>query len=176
MPPKLSLAEAQWEFRKRGYKPLFDSYTNNKQKLSYQCPKHCDKIQKITLHDLKKGRGCKWCKKSSSLERKAHAYLMEKGVTFTPQYVLPGTQLRFDFMVLNEAGGAKIAIEVDGPHHSRFVRYNGISLAKAKQRFAKQKARDNFKNKWCRENGIKMIRIPYNDFDLDKYLLDIITD
>lgn len=61
-------------------------------------------------------------------------------------------QMRFDFYVNN-----KYLIEYDGEQHfvQREKGWNDPEKLKATQE------RDNFKNNWCKENNISLIRIPY---------------
>lgn len=69
MPIKLTLEEAKNEFLKRGYKPLFNEYTNSKAPLEYQCPKHPEIIRKIALTNLKSGQGCWHCGRERVAEK-----------------------------------------------------------------------------------------------------------
>ena len=60
----------------------------------------------------------------------------------------------FDFYLPDQ----NILIEYDGEQHFHKVKndrygYEGIV------------ARDNYKNQWCQENNIPLIRIPYTDYD-----------
>ena len=64
-----------------------------------------------------------------------------------------------------------ILIEYDGEQHFHEVRndrygYQGIV------------ARDNYKNQWCKENNIRLIRIPYTEYNnIDgNYLKTIIEE
>lgn len=59
---------------------------------------------------------------------------------------------KFDFYVNNQ-----YLIEFDGKQH---FKYTGIGWD-TKENFQKIKKRDEFKNKWCQENNIPLIRIPY---------------
>lgn len=73
---------------------------------------------------------------------------------------------RFDFYVNNT-----YLIEFDGQQHFMPEKFsNNISEEKAKELFLKTQERDNFKNNWCKENNIPLIRIPY--FHLDKICLN----
>lgn len=54
-----------------------------------------------------------------------------------------------------------LAIEFDGIQHYEPVKYFG-GVAKFKQ----QKKRDLIKDNFCKENNIKLVRIPYYDIDL----------
>jgi hypothetical protein len=166
---KITLEETRQEFISRGYEPLFDEYENAHQKLAYRCPKHPDEKLEISLNNLKRGRGCPFCA-SSKMEKQTNEYLTTHNFHFNAQYYLPGTKMRFDFMLLDNNGNPKIAIELNGQQHYEPVRFGGISLKRAKQNFISQQKRDQLKQKWCQENSINLIEIPYDDFDLQKYL------
>ena len=63
---------------------------------------------------------------------------------------------RFDFYINN-----KYIIEYDGEQHFGYTK----SGWNTEEHFKKLKARDEYKNKWCRENHIPIIRIPYTQYD-----------
>jgi hypothetical protein len=167
---KITLEEARQDFIDRGYEPLFDTYKNTGQKLPYRCPKHPNEKLEISLDNLKHGHGCWRCGKESKMEQETSEYLTTHNFHFDAQYNLPGTRMRFDFMLLDNNGNPKIAIELNGRQHYEPVRFGGISLKRAKRNFVAQQERDNYKQKWCQENSINLIEIPYDDFDLQKYL------
>lgn len=58
---RLTYTEVKEEFEKRGYELLDKTYARAKNQLSYICPNHPDKIQKIRINDLKRGGGCRYC-------------------------------------------------------------------------------------------------------------------
>ena len=77
----------------------------------------------------------------------------------------------FDFYVDN-----KYIIEYDGQQHFEY-RENGISWNN-KEHFEKTQLRDKFKNKWCLDNNIPLIRIPYThlkELCLEDLLLETST-
>lgn len=61
---------------------------------------------------------------------------------------------RFDFYVDNS-----YLIEYDGIQHFKIHGWN------TKEKFQKVQAHDTYKNQWCRENNIPLIRIPYTKLD-----------
>jgi hypothetical protein len=166
---KITLEEARQDFIDRGYEPLFDEYENDKQKLAYRCPKHPDEKLEISLNSLRAGHGCWKCGNESKMEQETSEYLTTHNYRFRAQYNLSGTKMRFDFMLLDNNDNPKIAIELNGRQHYEPVRFGGISLKRAKQNFISQQKRDQLKRDWCAKEGIKLIEIPYYDFDLDKY-------
>lgn len=61
-----------------------------------------------------------------------------------------------------------IIFEMDGEMHSQAVVFNKDSEdaeLKAHEALKEQKERDSYKNKLCREADVKLIRIPYNEWD-----------
>jgi len=63
----------------------------------------------------------------------------------------------FDFVIF-EINNIKCIIEYDGEQHFKAVkRWGGV------ERLNRQKEIDEFKNKYCLDNNIKMIRIPYTE-------------
>jgi hypothetical protein len=55
-------------------------------------------------------------------------------------------------------------IEYDGEQHFQPVRFNGMPLKEAKKRFFSLSKRDQIKNKYCQDQNINLIRIPYTEF------------
>lgn len=70
-------------------------------------------------------------------------------------YPETGYRLRFDFVV-NENGPGTYIIEFDGIQHFKPVKHWETSTD-----LDGRIARDRFKNKWCNDHGIPIIRIPY---------------
>ena len=72
---------------------------------------------------------------------------------------------KFDFYVNN-----KYLIEFDGVQHFEPVDYFGGEIG-----FIKAKERDNYKNQWCKQNNIPLIRIPYthlNNLNIEDLLIE----
>jgi hypothetical protein len=70
---------------------------------------------------------------------------------------IPGENLFCDFYLPRR----KLVIECHGEQHYKFVRHFHGNTAS----FAKHKARDNRKSKWCELNNIKIVVLPYNEND-----------
>jgi hypothetical protein len=60
--------------------------------------------------------------------------------------------LSFDFYLPNE----RICIEYNGQQH-----YKSCDIFGGEEGFEKQQIRDNIKRQYCKDNGIKLIEIPY---------------
>lgn len=83
---------------------------------------------------------------------------------FNPEYT---NYLRFDFYLPDY----NCCIEYDGEQHFRPVEHFG-----GKEKFQRQQQLDNIKNQYCKDNNIKLIRIPYTDFNKlnSEYVLNLL--
>jgi hypothetical protein len=56
------------------------------------------------------------------------------------------------------------------------IEYDGIQHYKSngwgEEKFQQQKLKDSLKNKYCKENNIKLLRIPYYETNINKLLSD----
>ncbi len=114
-------------------------------------------------------RGCPRCS-SSVGEKRIREYLLKKEIPFYSEYKFDDcvneTRLPFDFYIPS----MNICIEYDGIFHYK-------DIFKNPNNFKLGKKRDRIKNKYCKKNKIKLLRIPYWEFEnieniLDKNLLN----
>lgn len=151
------------------------------------CPKHDDPIifyqegrpwEWFKLNPPK--GGCPICSADSKSkgEKKVYEELQKLGYNdITIEKTFPGADgcygykgqrhcdlLRFDFYIVKD--GKEICIEYDGRlHYEASERYGGEEALKATQE------RDQAKTEYCKKKGIKLIRIPYSDYNnIDKIL------
>ena len=135
----------------------------NKEKLN---PKDKRLKQNITIENLEKRRQIaklinkqaykkptaidKWCKMMSNEERLIFEVLEHHGISFIPHYFIVNKKIRcfFDFYI-----NTLYFIEFDGMQHFRNSFYGSYSDIHEK---------DLAKNKYCFENNIPLIRIPYD--------------
>ena len=103
---------------------------------------------------------CKKKESGSSYERIVLEYLNSKNIEHILEYfvIYKSQKLFFDFCIPKK----NIMIEVDGEQHFKPIKYFGGS-----EGFRELKKRDFLKNRYCFENNIKLIRIPY--FDIDNF-------
>ncbi|WP_206459459.1 hypothetical protein [Anaerovorax sp. IOR16] len=78
------------------------------------------------------------------------------------KYVLPFDRYLTDFNIL---------IEYDGEGHYKPIRYGSMSDKEAEEQLKYVKLHDSIKNKYCEENDIPLIRIPYWEKDDMEYFL-----
>lgn len=143
-------------------------YSNNSTKIAITCPVHGDFHQLPAVH--LRGSGCQSCMQSKG-EIKVKNYLEDKNIFYEPRkkfcecrYKKP---LFFDFFLPQY----NIVIEFDGRQHFEPVQFSRDSLKNEKS-FKIGKIRDRIKDLFCKNNHIKMIRIPYTAFDNIESILD----
>ncbi len=120
----------------------------------------------ISTSNLYKQYSC-GCSISSKGQRKIKAILNKNNIDFIEEKRFAScnygdindghTQARFDFFLPQY----NLLIEYDGVQH--FIQGNGNF--DNKEKFELTKKRDNYKNQWCKENNILLIRIPYTHYD-----------
>jgi hypothetical protein len=112
------------------------------------------------------GFGCPRCNDSWG-EIEIVRILKELGINFEQQKVYnnccgrTGRALRFDFYLPDY----NICVEFDGEQHFSAVRFWGMPIDVAEEKFKLTQYNDLLKNKYCQDNHIVLIRIPYWDID-----------
>ena len=92
-------------------------------------------------------------------------YLDKHNISYQREYKFTNCvyqkQLPFDFAIFDPSGNLKCVIEYDGEQHFKFVKHwHGDE-----EGFKLQQLRDKIKTDFCKTNHIKLIRIPYIEFD-----------
>lgn len=115
---------------------------------------------------LREGKDrCKYCGKCSLGEAKIIDLLEQAKIQYIHDmpysdciYPRSGGKLRFDFCVsTGNTYNPIYMIEYDGEQHYR----QAPGWDKSDNDVIERQMRDKFKNKWCEEHGIPMVRIPY---------------
>lgn len=108
--------------------------------------------------------GCPNCSGSSG-ENEIAYFLNKLNIDFFMEKSFFGCdykqKLLFDFYLPEY----ETCIEFDGKQHFEPIRFGGITEEVAKDNFKIQKIKDKIKNKYCDINNLKLIRIPYWEFD-----------
>ena len=127
--------------------------------------------------NLLNGSGCPKCN-SSKGEKAISKYLKDNNMDFIEQHRFENCKhkntLPFDFYLPN----LNVAIEFDGAdHYMIFTRSKNETYEQAMDRFIDRKIRDTIKTWYCEQNNVKLIRIPYWEFEnieeiLNKELLE----
>ncbi|MNJ90332.1 hypothetical protein D3C87_79270 [compost metagenome] len=156
---------------KEGYKLL--KIKRNKEKISVlesiivQCPNN--HVYPTSWYHFKNKRRCPICV-SSCGEKEITRVLSENSINYEPEYTFEDCKyiksLRFDFAIFKSNGEIKVLIEFDGIQHFEPIkRKSNTTDEEAKKDFGIGQKKDAIKNDYCKKNSIKLIRIPYWDFD-----------
>lgn len=112
------------------------------------------------------GQRCPNCTSNESCgERAVRNFLESNDIKYTAQYRIDDCRnkapLPFDFFL----DDLNILIEYDGAGHYIPIPRGGMSLLEAADALVDIKHRDAIKNQYCEDHNIRLIRIPYWDFD-----------
>ena len=133
------------------------------------CGKECEYSGNALLRE-RGAISCGCLRHKSKGELRIKNYLEKKSFLFEEQKtfndcVNPKTNalLKFDFYLPNY----NYCIEYDGEQHFKIIDHFG-----GKEEFIERQYRDNLKNQYCKDNNIKLIRIPYWDYNNIEKILD----
>lgn len=164
---RLSKEEVKSFLNNFGY-DLIGDYKSANRKIEILCPE--GHIYQATYAHFYDGKRCPHCKKSTG-EIRIIEYLKKNNINFNAEYVITNIEgvqyLRFDFYIKD----FNLMIEYDGQQHFKPVEKFG-----GQEAFEKTKYRDSIKNKYCLDNNINLIRIPYWDYkNIEKILNNKLT-
>lgn len=140
-------------------------YQNRKKQKYWNCQCECGTITVVSTDNLirKNTQSC-GCLKSKG-ELKIVQLLTENNITFEKEkifdnFIYEDTKHfpRFDFFIEN-----KYLIEYDGIQH--FLQVGEGTGYMTDDKIKKIQDHDSFKNQWCKEHNIPLIRIPYTRLD-----------
>ena len=150
----------------------------NRKERTWLCQCDCGNQCEVTSKNLLRGHISSKKKKKKSLgEYLIEKILKENNISFISQYhnndckfIDTNYYAYFDFYVDN-----KYIIEFDGEQHFNPQCFNDMLKEDAEEQFKKTQEHDKFKNQWCEENNIPLIRIPYThlkNLNLNDLLLE----
>lgn len=169
------------EFRKEVYQLENDEYKvigkykgKNIKILFYH--NECGRYFEMTPDKFIQGHRCTQCSESKG-EAKVRKILTKNKLEFATQYRFNDCRgekypLPFDFAIFNNKK-LYCLIEFDGEQHFKPINFNGIDSERANELYYKTVKRDKIKNDYCKENQIKLIRIPYWEKDIEKIILNM---
>lgn len=146
---------------------IVGEYIGAHEKIECKCLK-CGATFYLRADHIRRGIGHSGCNKSLGEER-TETYLKNNGYNYICQYrfddcVRKERSMPFDFYLPD----LNIAIEYDGIQH-----YKPVMTFGGEEAFAELKLNDNFKTEYCQKNNIKLIRIPYTEYNNISEFLDI---
>lgn len=117
-------------------------------------------IWKVTPNNMLIGRGCPRCQESSG-ERQIRQWLETHNLEYEYQHSFIGCKdkylLPFDFYIPS----LNICVEYDGVQHFQPIDFAGKGDKWAENNFQLTQYHDKIKNKYCKSNKIRLLRIPY---------------
>lgn len=134
------------------------------------CPTHGVFQQKMYLH--LRGYGCKHCAHFSKGEEFIDTYLSKNGFNYERQFYIKNEfilcknkRIFVDFCV--KIGNQNVFIEYNGEQH-----YKPVKIWGGVEKYHDQQERDFAVKIYCKKHGIKLITIPYTDFDIIEKILN----
>ncbi len=124
------------------------------------CHNKCGFKYSTNLYNFLKGCGCPRCRESKG-EYRVRKYLEKHNFKYIEQYQIntEGSYLYIDFYL--EENGKKYAIEYNGIQH-----YKPIGFFEGEEGLKAQQICDEKKKRYCLNNNIDLIVIPYDDESL----------
>ena len=146
-------------------------YYNVATKIPFRC-KRCGKVWEAKPNNILNGKGCPYCKRSKG-EMKISQILDDMAVEYGIQYRFPDCKdesvLPFDFFLPTY----NTCIEYDGLQHFEPCTFGGISKERAAENLKLAQKHDRIKDKYCQDNNIILIRIPYWEYKNIEQILSL---
>ena len=145
---------------------IVGEYVGAHEKIECKCLK-CGATFYLRPDHIRRGIGHSGCNKSLGEER-TEIYLKNNKYRYICQYrfddcIRKERSMPFDFYLPD----LNIAIEYDGIQH-----YQPVMTFGGEEAFAELKLNDAFKTEYCYKNNIKLIRIPYTEYNTISEFLD----
>ena len=153
-------------------KILYKAKENLTTYLFWICDCDCGKRISVRQSNLLSGNSLSCgCKSDSNSEAETKHILDNWGIEYFTEYRFDDCKhkntLPFDFYIPDK----KICIELDGEDHYEPIKRADWSEEETLSRFEARKQKDKIKTEYCKSHKIKLIRIPYWDFDDIEYIL-----
>lgn len=162
----LSVEEVQKRISENGLNiEVLGEYKNSKEHIKCRCRLH-DCIYTVSPRTLlyNKSSGCPLCTQSLG-EMKMINILQDMGYSISTQHTFPDCKhikvLRFD----GYCEDINTAFEYQGQQHYYPVDFSGKDADYARQQFDLGQTRDNIKRDYCKQHDIRLIEVPYWEFD-----------
>lgn len=118
-----------------------------------------DRIFEMDFSHFSRGQGHPTFNMSKGEER-IRVFLINNGLQFDSQYMDVRCKniypLKFDFAIYDNNGDIHCLVEYDGKQHFKPIDFFGGELA-----FSELQENDQIKDSFCKDNDIRLIRIPY---------------
>jgi len=149
-------------------KLLSNEYKNCDESLLWECSCGNKFYKKWDYIRSGRERHCDFCMSKSNIEDCVAKFLTKNVIDFEREYKFEDcrdkNRLPFDFYLPKY----NTCIEIDGEQHYKPIRFGGMEENESIERFNKQTKRDIIKDDYCKDNNIKLLRIPYWFFNNKK--------
>lgn len=141
-------------------------YKNNRTKVKCKCTQCNEYFHGVPHAMIDGGNGCPNCTTSRG-ENRIKEWLKSHNIVYECQHIFKKCKdkrvLPFDFYLPHE----NVVIEYDGIQHFKISEFfGGIDS------FEKLKLHDEIKTEYCKSHGIRLLRIPYLDYDNIETILE----
>lgn len=142
------------------------AYIDAERRAVWKCQCDCGNIVDVSSHGLlsKSNTSC-GCARRSSGEVKTENILSQMNCNYCTQYRITDCKLKqtlpFDFAVFDNNNQLLALIEYQGDIHFKVT--GGWNT---EERLQEQQKRDEIKRTYCNQHNIKLIEIPYTDYDI----------
>ena len=140
---------------------LYPNGSNNNRNIIWHCRCECGNECDISSHDLITGntKSCGCARTKSFGEEKIKKILDDAHIFYIREYSPSSLSFkgRFDFYLPEQ----NIIIEYDGIQHFQ----SGKGYFDNIEKFSITQEHDEIKTKWCKDNNILLIRIPYTKYE-----------
>ena len=147
-----------------------------KMAITFQCS--CGNYFDTTINSFRTWKHkCDKCSGNvSSFELKTKEFLNKYKIEFTIEKRFNDCKnnlpLPFDFYIKSK----NLIIEIDGQGHFRPTHFNSCSNEDAELSYKLTRINDKIKNKYCKDNNINLIRIPYWEFETEQYKITLLEN
>ena len=145
---------------------IIGNYIISKNRIQVECNSCGHKWEPVSTKLIgKHHRGCPNCY-SSKGENKIKGILQKNNINFLQEFTFKNLKgknnrlLRFDFAILDNNFNLLHLLEYDGIHHYKSLNFNG-----GEKTLLKRQKYDTLKDTYCRNNKIKIIRIPFWNYN-----------
>ena len=158
----LSYDYVKSEIEKIGYSLVSTSYESAITRMKMKCDR--GHIYESSWSNFQQGHRCTSCNETLG-EQAVRFYLENNKIEYISQHSFKDCLgdyrlLHYDFYLPQY----NTIIEYDGEGHFKPVRFNGIPLELAIEKYERTIRYDEIKNVYCEKKNIKLIRISYEDF------------
>lgn len=153
------------------------NYKNSYTKIKIRCIKHDNIFEMSPYQHIHKKHGCRLCNNSIG-ENYITLFLKKYNIKFEPEKTFKKCKyknfLRFDFCVFDDKDEVLFLIEYNGRQHYEGVNFSGkMTKDETQQELEILQLKDEIKRKFCEDNRIDLLRIPYTEFkNIDQILFE----